>query len=132
MLCTLIRNSLSNLLFLCQLLLVNYVKSLHHKKLLIIALLCMNALVLDTKQINSCVDTKQVNSCIIFSLLGYGLEKGGISCDIHNTLDANLTVIYMETIPWFLRVYYNSIKIETNDMSIKPCKLPPPPKLKSK
>ena len=55
-------------------------------------------------------------------LAGYGLEKGGISCIIHNNLGTNITVIYMETIPWFLRIYYNSIKIESDRMPIKPCK----------
>ncbi|KAK3085312.1 hypothetical protein FSP39_001351 [Pinctada imbricata] len=54
---------------------------------------------------------------------GYGLEKGGITCQIHNTLSENITVIYMETIPWFLRVYFNSLKVENNGATIKPFKI---------
>ncbi|KAL4234028.1 hypothetical protein ACF0H5_005682 [Mactra antiquata] len=53
---------------------------------------------------------------------GYGLERGGISCTIYNNLDTNLTVIYMETIPWYLRVYFSSIRIETYGIAVKPYK----------
>ncbi|KAJ8303420.1 hypothetical protein KUTeg_019816 [Tegillarca granosa] len=48
-------------------------------------------------------------------ITGYGLEKGGITCHIYNDLDENLTLIYMDTIPWFLRVYFNTLKIENGD-----------------
>ncbi|XP_052817440.1 GPI transamidase component PIG-T-like [Mya arenaria] len=53
---------------------------------------------------------------------GYGLEKGGISCILYNNLDTNLTVIYMETIPWYLRVYFSSVHIEAYGVTIKPYK----------
>ncbi|XP_045191639.2 GPI transamidase component PIG-T-like [Mercenaria mercenaria] len=53
---------------------------------------------------------------------GYGLEKGGITTILHNSLDTNLTVIYMETIPWYLRVYFSSIRIEAYKIQTKPYK----------
>ena len=53
---------------------------------------------------------------------GYGLQKGGITCILYNNLNTNLTVIYMETIPWYLRVYYSSVHINTHGLKVKPCK----------
>ncbi|KAL5021161.1 hypothetical protein ScPMuIL_000316 [Solemya velum] len=54
---------------------------------------------------------------------GYGLEKGGITSLIHNTLDTNLTIVYMESVPWFLRVYFNSLLIQTDDKTVEPVKI---------
>ncbi|XP_064640505.1 GPI transamidase component PIG-T-like [Lineus longissimus] len=55
---------------------------------------------------------------------GYGQEQGGMMSQIYNT-DATktLTIIYMETIPWFIRVFFHTIKIETNGKQVKPSKL---------
>ncbi|XP_060074227.1 GPI transamidase component PIG-T-like [Ylistrum balloti] len=54
---------------------------------------------------------------------GFGLERGGITCQIYNNLDQNLTLIYMETIPWYFRVYYNSLSIRNKGKDIKPFKV---------
>ncbi|XP_069112658.1 GPI transamidase component PIG-T-like [Argopecten irradians] len=54
---------------------------------------------------------------------GFGLERGGITCQIYNNLDQNLTLIYMETIPWYFRVYFNSLRIRNKDTDIKPFKV---------
>jgi hypothetical protein len=61
-------------------------------------------------------------SIVHFISTGYGLEKGGFTTILHNTLDTDLTVIYMETIPWYLRVYFSSIQLEANKQPVKPCK----------
>lgn len=53
---------------------------------------------------------------------GYGLERGGVTCMIYNTMSSNTTVIFMETVPWFLRVYFSSLRIENDGKEIKPCK----------
>ncbi|KAL8608415.1 hypothetical protein ACOMHN_002648 [Nucella lapillus] len=44
---------------------------------------------------------------------GYGLEKGGVSCLIYNTLDITLPMLYMDSLPWFTRVFFNSITVES-------------------
>ena len=49
---------------------------------------------------------------------GYGLEKGGISCVVTNTLDHNLTVIYLDVLPWFTRVYLKSLTVENNGFNV--------------
>ncbi|XP_061197051.1 GPI transamidase component PIG-T-like [Saccostrea echinata] len=54
---------------------------------------------------------------------GYGLERGGVTCMIYNTMEFNTTVIFMETVPWFLRVYFSSLEIENNGRELKPYKI---------
>ncbi|XP_022286191.2 GPI-anchor transamidase component PIGT-like [Crassostrea virginica] len=54
---------------------------------------------------------------------GYGLERGGVTCMIYNTMSSNTTVIFMETVPWFLRVYFSSLKLENGGKEIKPYKI---------
>eukprot|EP00105_Crassostrea_gigas_P027835 XP_011449302.1 PREDICTED: GPI transamidase component PIG-T [Crassostrea gigas] len=54
---------------------------------------------------------------------GYGLERGGVTCMIYNTMSSNTTVIFMETVPWFLRVYFSSLRIENDGKEIKPYKI---------
>ncbi|VDI31135.1 phosphatidylinositol glycan, class T, partial [Mytilus galloprovincialis] len=45
---------------------------------------------------------------------GFGLQRGGITCQIYNNLPVNMTVIYMETIPWFIKIFFNSLQIQNN------------------
>ncbi|XP_046564141.1 GPI transamidase component PIG-T-like [Haliotis rubra] len=56
-------------------------------------------------------------------ITGYGLERGGVMCEIHNTLSSNLTVIYMDTLPWFMRVFYKTLTIKNNGVIIRPFKI---------
>ncbi len=44
--------------------------------------------------------------------LGYGQERGGINCLLYNNHNEDVGVVYMETIPWFLRLYLHTLKIE--------------------
>ncbi|KAK7504653.1 hypothetical protein BaRGS_00004139 [Batillaria attramentaria] len=51
-------------------------------------------------------------------ITGYGLENGGVSCLIFNTLDKPLHVLYMEMLPWFTRVFYKSLTVETGGKAV--------------
>ncbi|XP_035827009.1 GPI transamidase component PIG-T [Aplysia californica] len=51
-------------------------------------------------------------------ITGYGLEDGGVSCLITNTLDRNQTVIYMDVLPWFTRVFFNSLTVQNNGLDV--------------
>ena len=64
--------------------------------------------------------------------VGYGREKGGIVSLLHNNHPTqDLLVVYMEVIPWFLRVYLHTLTIETftaemkhigiNGTALQPC-----------
>lgn len=54
---------------------------------------------------------------------GFGLQRGGITCQIYNNLPVNMTVIYMETIPWFIKIFFNSLQIQNNKTVVKPYKI---------
>lgn len=53
-------------------------------------------------------------------ITGYGLENGGITCYLYNKLPQKVKVIYLESLPWFMRVYFNTVKIVSNGVVIKP------------
>ncbi|ESO86516.1 hypothetical protein LOTGIDRAFT_128945 [Lottia gigantea] len=56
-------------------------------------------------------------------ITGYGLEKGGVTSLIYNNLDSNLTVIYMETLPWFTRFFYKSLTLSNQGTLVQPYKI---------
>ncbi|XP_022082353.1 GPI transamidase component PIG-T-like [Acanthaster planci] len=54
-------------------------------------------------------------------LSGFGQEQGGITCQLFNSHATEaLRVIYMETVPWFIRLYLHTLKIENSLHVIKP------------
>ncbi|GAB1598139.1 GPI transamidase component PIG-T-like [Argonauta hians] len=53
-------------------------------------------------------------------ITGYGLQNGGILCHLYNKLPQKLKVIYLQSMPWFMRVYFKSVKITNGDTTIKP------------
>ena len=45
--------------------------------------------------------------------LGYGQEKGGVLCLIYNRSPSQtIPVIYMQTLPWFLRLYVHTLTVK--------------------
>nr|CAD7200323.1 unnamed protein product [Timema douglasi] len=53
-------------------------------------------------------------------IVGYGQERGGIVTKIHNNHWKSLDIVYLENIPWFLPVYFHTLKIVANGKEIKP------------
>nr|CAD7256332.1 unnamed protein product [Timema shepardi] len=56
-------------------------------------------------------------------IVGYGQERGGIVTKIHINHWKSLNIVYLENIPWFLPVYFHTLKIVANGKEIKPGKL---------
>jgi len=65
---------------------------------------------------------------------GYGRLSGGVVCLIHNTHPtSDIVAAYQDVIPWYLRVYFHTLKIETFSLvpqhidavglPLKPCNL---------
>ena len=54
---------------------------------------------------------------------GYGLSEGGITCHIFNNHDKPIEIVYMDTIPWYLRIYLHTLQITSNDNLIKAHKI---------
>jgi GPI-anchor transamidase subunit T len=47
---------------------------------------------------------------------GYGQQNGGIRCLIENSHPtASITVSYLEMLPWYLRVYFHTIRVDSQD-----------------
>ncbi len=45
-------------------------------------------------------------------LSGHGTEKGGIVTRIRNHGDKTVTVVFLDIIPWFLRVYLHTLQVK--------------------
>lgn len=55
---------------------------------------------------------------------GHGNEKGGIITKIFNEGQQPLKVVYLDIIPWYLRIYLHTLKVVTNGQhEVKPLKL---------
>ncbi|RLV96227.1 GPI transamidase component GPI16 [Spathaspora sp. JA1] len=46
------------------------------------------------------------------SLTGYSLDKGGLRVSFTNPSSEPVTFIYFESIPWFMRLYFNDLKLK--------------------
>jgi phosphatidylinositol glycan class T len=51
-------------------------------------------------------------------LTGYSVASGGVVTRIQNRLAVNLSVNYLEVVPWYLRIYTHTLKIRTSDGQI--------------
>jgi len=52
--------------------------------------------------------------CVVCCVAGYGRSSGGITCLIHNNHPTHdIVIAYQDVIPWYLRVYFHTLKIET-------------------
>jgi len=51
---------------------------------------------------------------LALSVSGYGRSSGGIACLIHNNHPtSDIVIVYQDVVPWYLRVYFHTLKIET-------------------
>ncbi|KAI8736690.1 GPI transamidase component PIG-T [Biomphalaria glabrata] len=51
-------------------------------------------------------------------ITGHGLEDGGVSCLISNTMPTNQTISYMDVLPWFTRVKFSSLQVTNNGVNV--------------
>lgn len=54
---------------------------------------------------------------------GYGLSEGGITCHIYNNLDRPIQIVYLDIIPWYLRMYLHTLEITANNMRVTPVRI---------
>jgi len=53
-------------------------------------------------------------SVCFHAVSGYGRSSGGIACLIYNNHPtSDIVIAYQDVIPWYLRVYYHTLKTET-------------------
>jgi len=56
-------------------------------------------------------------------LTGLGQERGGIRATLRNTLKEEVTVVYLDIIPWYLRIYMHTLTITSNGRALEPKKM---------
>ena len=50
---------------------------------------------------------------------GYGQQNGGVTCQLYNSHPTRpLKVIYMETVPWYLRMYFHTLTLHNNGTKV--------------
>ncbi|AAS52253.2 ADR333Cp [Eremothecium gossypii ATCC 10895] len=49
------------------------------------------------------------------SLTGYSQDKGGLRTVFRNPTDQPVSLVYFESLPWYMRLYLSTVKIETDD-----------------
>jgi len=45
---------------------------------------------------------------------GYGQERGGLSIEIHNNNSEDVESVYLDTLPWYLKLYLHTFTMELN------------------
>lgn len=66
----------------------------------------------DTAQVASSED---VPIYVSRSLTGYGQDGGGLRTVFKNPSNETVSLVYFESLPWFMRLYLSSLKIESED-----------------
>ncbi|XP_040575973.1 GPI transamidase component PIG-T [Lepeophtheirus salmonis] len=57
-------------------------------------------------------------------LSGYGQEKGGIVTKVTNSLSKELPIVYLDVIPWYLRIFIHTLSITTEEgAKVEPLKI---------
>lgn len=49
------------------------------------------------------------------SITGHGAERGGILAVIRNTSPSPITIVYLESLPWFMKPYLHTLSVSTAD-----------------
>ena len=59
------------------------------------------------------------DATVIIPTIGVGDENGGIRTRIYNHDNKDITILYMEVVPWYFRLYLHTFKILCNKNSTK-------------
>lgn len=51
------------------------------------------------------------------SLTGYGQDRGGLRTVFNNPGSEPVTLVYFESLPWFMRIYLSTLRLESGDLS---------------
>jgi len=59
---------------------------------------------------------------IVFFFVGYGQERGGIVTKVYNNHWKAIDIVYLENIPWYVPLYYHTLRVTSNGRKIEPRK----------
>ncbi|AQZ12218.1 GPI16 (YHR188C) [Zygosaccharomyces parabailii] len=68
----------------------------------------------ESNDTNSVVEIEEVPIYVSRSLTGYGQDRGGLRTVFSNPTENPVTLIYFESLPWFIRIYLSSMHLEDN------------------
>lgn len=68
----------------------------------------------ESNDTNSVVEIEEVPVYVSRSLTGYGQDRGGLRTVFANPTENPVTMIYFESLPWFIRIYLSSMHLEEN------------------
>ncbi|GAV53830.1 hypothetical protein ZYGR_0AK03320 [Zygosaccharomyces rouxii] len=71
----------------------------------------------ESNNTNEVVDVEPVPVYVSRSLTGYGQDRGGLRTVFVNPQDEPVTLIYFESLPWFMRIYLSTMHLENNPQS---------------
>lgn len=72
---------------------------------------------LESNNTNEVVDVEPVPVYVSRSLTGYGQDRGGLRTVFTNPQNEPVTLIYFESLPWFMRIYLSTMHLENNPQS---------------
>lgn len=58
------------------------------------------------------------------SITGYELDKGGFRITFKNPTDSPVDLVYLESLPWYLRIYLHKLRVIKKQGSLKPQEIP--------
>lgn len=56
-------------------------------------------------------------------VVGTGQERGGIVTTIKNSCSSTLTAVYLDLLPWYLRIYLHTLRVEVDGKPVEPVKV---------
>lgn len=71
----------------------------------------------ESNNTNEVLDVEPVPVYVSRSLTGYGQDRGGLRTVFVNPQNEPVTLIYFETLPWFMRIYLSTMHLEKNAQS---------------
>lgn len=69
---------------------------------------------LSTTDFNKVLPKKDTPLLVSRSLTGYSQDRGGMRVTLHNPKDEDLSVVYFESLPWFMRIYLHTLQVSGN------------------
>lgn len=67
-----------------------------------------------TTDFNKVLPRQETPLLVSRSLTGYSQDRGGMRVTIHNSEDHDVSLVYFESLPWFMRIYLHTLEVSGN------------------
>lgn len=69
---------------------------------------------LSTSDFNKVLPKQETPLLVSRSLTGYSQDRGGMRVTLHNPQDKDVSLVYFESLPWFMRIYLHTLQVSGN------------------